>query len=94
MKDVELVTALSKEMDMSPHEVVNVLSTLYVLMGEAVSNGGVVTVNGVGQFEAKKKTERISVNPNGKKYLIPPKLTPVFKPASSWKAFLKQLDER
>ncbi|MDR0575163.1 MAG: HU family DNA-binding protein [Tannerella sp.] len=94
MKDVELVTALSKQLDMSPHEVLNTLSTLYLLIGDVVSYGGSVSISGVGQFEAKKKGERISVNPtNGKRYLIPPKLTPVYKPAPLWKAYLKKLDE-
>ncbi|MDR0394769.1 MAG: HU family DNA-binding protein [Tannerella sp.] len=94
MKDIELVTALSKEMDMSPQEVVDTLSSLFVLIGDTLSNGGIVNISGLGQFEAKKKAERISVNPtNGKRYLIPPKLTPVYKPALLWKTYLKKLDE-
>ncbi|MDR1723671.1 MAG: HU family DNA-binding protein [Tannerella sp.] len=94
MKDVELVTALSRKMEMPPHEVLDILSTLYSLMGDAVSNGVTVSINGIGQFEAKKKGERILANPvNGKRYLIPPKLTPVFKPSATWKNYLKKLDE-
>jgi DNA-binding protein HU-beta len=94
MKDVELVTALSKEMDMSPKEVVDTLSTLFLLIGDTLSNGGSVNISGLGQFEAKKKAERISVNPtNGKRYLIPPKITPIYKPATFWKSYLKKLDE-
>ena len=94
MKDVELVTALSKQLDMSPHDVLDVLSAFYLLIGDTISNGGSVNISGIGQFEPKKKAERISVNPaNGKRYLIPPKLTPVFKPASLWKNYLKKLDE-
>ena len=94
MKDVELVTALSNQVDLSPQEILDVLSTLYALIGDTVSGGGSVNISGIGQFEAKKKAERISVNPtNGKRYLIPPKLTPVFKPANYWKAYLKKLDE-
>ena len=78
---------------MSPQEVINTLSTLFLLIGDTVSNGGSVNITGVGQFESKKKAERISVNPtNGKRYLIPPKLTPVYKPASLWKSYLKKLD--
>jgi DNA-binding protein HU-beta len=93
MKDVELVTALSKQINRSPREIIDILSTFYKLMGDIVANGGSVNINGLGQFEAKKKGERISVNPaNGKKYLTPPKLTPVFKPASRWKSYLKKLD--
>jgi DNA-binding protein HU-beta len=94
MKDVELVTALSNKMDMSPQEVVDTMSTLFLLMGDTLSSGGSVYISGLGQFEAKKKAERISVNPtNGKRYLIPPKLTPVYKPAALWKTYLKKLDE-
>ncbi|MDR1381949.1 MAG: HU family DNA-binding protein [Tannerella sp.] len=94
MKDIELVTALSNEMDMSPKEIVDNLSALFLLIGDTLSNGGCVNISGLGQFEAKKKAERISVNPvNGKKYLIPPKITPIYKPAPLMKAYLKKLDE-
>jgi DNA-binding protein HU-beta len=93
MKDVELVTALSRKTDMSPREIIDILSAFYKLIGDTLAEGGSVNINGLGQFEAKKKGERISVNPtNGKQYLIPPKLTPVFKPASRWKLYLKKLD--
>jgi DNA-binding protein HU-beta len=93
MKDVELVTALSKQIDLSPREIIDVLSTFYKLIEDTITNGGSININGLGQFEAKKKGERVSVNPaNGKRYLIPPKLTPVFKPASRWKSYLKKLD--
>ena len=94
MKDVELVTALTRQLDMSPQEILDTLSFFCLLVGETISNGGNVTLSGIGQFEAKKKAERISVNPaNGKRYLIPPKLTPVYKPSANLKAFLKKLDE-
>ena len=79
---------------MSPQEILEVLSSFYILLGDVVTNGGSANLNGIGLFEAKKKAERISVNPtNGKRYLIPPKLTPVFKPAPYWRAYLKKLDE-
>ena len=94
MKDVELVTALSGQLDMSPQEILDTLSTLYMFIGDTISNGGTVNLTGIGQFEAKKKAERISVNPtNNKRYLIPPKLTPIYKPAQYWKSYLKKLDE-
>jgi len=94
MKEVELVTALSRQLDMTPHDVLDTLSTFYSLIGQTISEGGSVNISGVGQFEIKKKRERLSVNPvNKKKYLIPPKITPVFKPAPSWRNYLKKLDE-
>ncbi|MDR3267178.1 MAG: HU family DNA-binding protein [Tannerella sp.] len=93
MKDVELVTALSKQIDLSPREIIDVISTFCKLIENTIIGGGSVSISGLGQFEAKKKGERVSVNPaNGKRYLVPPKLTPVFKPASRWKSYLKKLD--
>ena len=94
MKDVELVTALSGQLDMSPQEILDTLSFFCLLVGETISNGGSVNLTGIGQFEAKKKAERISVNPtNNKRYLIPPKLTPVYKPSTHLRAYLKKLDD-
>ena len=94
MKNVELVTALSNQMDMMPIDVLNTLEAFYALVGSAISNEGSISISGIGQFEIKKKKERISVNPvNGKRYLIPPKLSPVYKPAPLWKTYLKKLDE-
>ena len=94
MKDVELVTALSEQLDMSPKEILDTLSALYLLIGDTISNGGSVNITDIGLFEAKKKAERISANPtNGKRYLIPPKLTPVYKPTPYWRSYLKKLDE-
>jgi DNA-binding protein HU-beta len=41
----------------------------------------------------KKKNERISVNPsNGKRYLVPPKLVPIFRPGTTIKNRLKGLE--
>jgi nucleoid DNA-binding protein len=94
MKDVELVTVLSKKMDMSPQKALNTLSTLYMLMANTMSDGGSIYISGLGAFEAKKRIERISVNPtNGERYRIPSKLTPVYKPSSQWKTYLKKLDD-
>lgn len=93
MKDVELVTVLSDQMDMAPQKVLNTLSTLFMLMGETLSDGGSINIPKLGNFEAKKRIERISVNPtNGVRYEIPSKLTPVYKPSSQWKTYLKKLD--
>ena len=53
-----------------------------------------IYLQGFGQFEVKKKAERISVNPaNGKRYLVPPKLVPVFKPGTTVKNRLKELGD-
>ncbi len=45
-----------------------------------------VAVSGLGSFEIKKKGERIMANPStGKKMLLPPKLSLIFKMSPTYK---------
>ena len=54
-----------------------------------------VTIQGLGTFEARKKMERISVNPTtGQRMLIPPKIVMVFKPNTYIKNSLKGREKR
>mgnify|MGYP002964598416 CR=1 FL=1 len=70
------------------------MSSLLSDMTQELQEGNVVTIQGFGTFEVKKKAERISVNPaNGKRYLVPPKLVPVFKPGTTVKNRLKELGD-
>ena len=90
MKNKELVTELAARMGWTAQEVAETLS---VLSSRLVDND-TIYLQGFGQFEVKKKAERISVNPsNGKRYLVPPKLVPVFKPGTTVKNKLKELGD-
>lgn len=52
----------------------------------------IVSIQGFGAFEPRKKRERISVSPStGKRMLIPPKMTVIFKPSVTIKNRLKDL---
>mgnify|MGYP002524456666 FL=1 len=49
-----------------------------------------IAVPGFGTFEAKKKNERVVVNPSsGKRMLVPPKITLGFKVSNVLKSKLK-----
>ena len=86
MKNKELVTELAARMGWTAQEVAETLSVLV--------DNDTIYLQGFGQFEVKKKAERISVNPsNGKRYLVPPKLVPVFKPGTTVKNKLKELGD-
>lgn len=68
------------------------LSALSSVIGAKLVDNDTVCLQGFGQFEQKKKMERISVNPvNKKRYLVPPKLVPVFKPGTTVKNRLKEM---
>jgi DNA-binding protein HU-beta len=92
MKNKELIQELSIRLNWAQKEVSEVLEGFGAAIGSRLADGDTIYLEGLGEFEAQKKEERISVNPaNGKRYLIPPKLVPVFKPDVAVKAKLKEL---
>ncbi len=92
MKHKEVTTELSNRLGWSSQEVTDMLSALSSIIGAKLVDNDTVYLQGFGQFESKKKLERISVNPvNKKRYLVPPKLVPVFKPGTTVKNKLKEL---
>lgn len=92
MKNKELITELSERLGWTQQEVTDTLSVFGSVLGSRLVDNDSVYLQGFGQFDIKKKTERISVNPaNGKRYLVPPKLVPVFKPGATLKLKLKEL---
>lgn len=94
MKNKELITELAARMEWTSQEVSEMLAALGSVVSTKLVDNDTVYLQGFGQFEVKKKGERISVNPaNGKRYLVPPKLVPVFKPGMTVKNRLKELGD-
>ena len=94
MKNKELVTELAARMGWTAQEVAETLSVLSSVVSSRLVDNDTIYLQGFGQFEVKKKAERISVNPsNGKRHLVPPKLVPVFKPGTTVKNKLKELGD-
>jgi DNA-binding protein HU-beta len=92
MKNKELVKELAGRLKWAPGDVADMLSGLSSIIGAHLVDSDTIHLEEFGQFEARKKGERISVNPtNGKRYLVPPKLVPVFKPDAAVKAKLKEI---
>jgi DNA-binding protein HU-beta len=93
MKNKDLLKELSIRLNWTTSEVSSAISELGNAISAKLSEGDTIHIDGLGQFETRKKGERISVNPaNGKKYLVPPKLTAVFKAGNTLKAKLKGID--
>ena len=93
MKNKELIAELSDKLGDSPDNVSSMLADFAEVLGSCLLDGDVVNIQDFGQFEQRKRGERISVNPtNGKRYLVPPKIIVAFKPAVSLKEKLKNND--
>ena len=94
MKSKEVIAELAGRMGWTSKEVTEMLSALGSAIRTKLMEGDSVNLSAFGQFDVQKKMERISVNPtNGKRYLVPPKLVPVFKPSSAMKGRLKELED-
>jgi len=62
------------------------------LLSTLLSEGELISIQGFGTFEVKKRKERLTVNPaTGKKWLIPPKLVLIFKPGPTLKERIRHL---
>lgn len=93
MNEVELITELSVRLDRKKQDVETMLVALGDIIGNKLANNDMISLHGLGQFEARKKAERLLANPsNSKRYLIPPKQVAVFRPVSTLRNYLKTLD--
>lgn len=91
MNNKELITTLSKTTGKKTAETAEWIDRLSIIIGNTLAEGNTISIQGFGTFEVKKKEERISVNPVTKKrFLIPPKLVPVFKPSATLKNQIKE----
>lgn len=91
MTHKELIGTLTAHTGFAENEVAALLESAVSLIGDALSQGKAITLQGIGIFEAHRKEERIAVNPRTKKrLLIPPKQVVVFKPTQNLKDQVKK----
>lgn len=81
---------MARRMGTSLKETSQLMSGLIAVMSEQLQEGNVISLQGFGVFEVKKKGERVTVNPATKlRMLIPPKLVLTYRPGSSLKEKFK-----
>ncbi len=67
------------------------MSSFCNILADSCIAGDVVVAPGFGQFEAKKKQERLATHPStGKRLLIPPKLVVNFKASAILKSRIQE----
>ena len=92
MTNKELIAELAKRLELTQVQTATFLEDAVSIVSENLAENNTINIQGFGLFETKKKQERISVNPVTKqRFLVPPKLTPVFKPGPVVKEKLKKL---
>jgi len=82
-----LFNILAERTGRNTEDVALLVKSLGTILADAVKQGDSVAVPGFGSFESKMRMERVTNHPSsGRKILVPPKLSMVFKPS----AILKQ----
>ena len=90
MNNKEFINELSKQTNQSVGVTTQLITDTIQLLEEHFEQDDAIIVTGFGNFEVKKKMERISVNPvTHQRMLIPPKLVLSYKPSVTLKEKFK-----
>ena len=86
MNNKEFTSELSRRLGYTLKDTSELVASLLADMTRQVGGleeGNIISIQGFGTFEVKKKAERISVNPTTKqRMLVPPKLVLTYKPST------------
>ena len=90
MNNKDFTSELSRRLGYTIKDTSELMSSLLSDMTLELQEGNVVTIQGFGTFEVKKKAERITVNPTTKqRMLVPPKLVLAYRPSGQLKEKFK-----
>lgn len=90
MNNKDYIGRLSAKTGMDAKETQHLVSLFVNALADKLDEGGVLSVQGFGNFEVKKKMERVVVNPTTKqRMLVPPKLALAFRPSPVLKEKMK-----
>lgn len=90
MNNKDFTSELSRRLGYTIKDASELMSSLLSDMTQELQEGNVVTIQGFGTFEVKKKAERITVNPTTKqRMLVPPKLVLAYRPSGQLKEKFK-----
>ncbi len=90
MNNKEFINELSGRTGYTASSTQKMVNTIIDALGDAFQEGKPVSIENFGNFEVRKKMERIMVNPTTQqRMLVPPKLVLSFKPDEEWKSKIK-----
>ena len=90
MNNKDFTSELSRRLGYTIKDTSELMSSFLSDTTQELQEGNVVTIQGFGTFEVKKKAERITVNPTTKqRMLVPPKLVLAYRPSGQLKEKFK-----
>lgn len=91
MNNKEFITALSQKEGLTAPDTQMLVNHLIAELSSQFENGSQLSIQNFGQFEVKKKLERVVVNPStGQRMLVPPKLVLNFKASPNLKGRMQK----
>ena len=91
MNNKDFLNQLAGKASISVSEAKQLSETFTNMFADYADDGTVFSIQGFGNFEVKKKMERVVVNPSTKqRMIVPPKLVLTFKPSTSVKDKFKK----
>jgi DNA-binding protein HU-beta len=92
MNNKELINAISAKADLTRQEVEHLLDVAVKVCSDELIDSKTIAFQGFGNFEVRKREERLSVHPATQiRTLIPPKLVVNFKQSNILKDKLKEI---
>lgn len=83
MTNKELVAELSERLGWTQIKVSELLAETVEQINTKLAENATITIPNFGVFQTRKKSERISVNPQTQqRFLVPPKISVNFKPST------------
>lgn len=90
MDQKSLIDKICASADISRENAVKLFDAFIDEIGSSCGNLDSIAIPGFGQFEGKKRDERIAVHPaSGRRMLVPPRITVGFKPSALLKQKIK-----
>lgn len=89
MDSKTFISNLADATSLKVEDVQKLISSLSKVLAERCVDSDVVIIPGFGQFEARKRKERLTIHPStGQRLMVPPKLVMNFKPSAVLKSKL------
>lgn len=84
MDNRNFLNKVSKSAEIDHESCLRMHEALMEIMEEALSEGETISIPSFGNFEPRKRNERIMTHPSdkGKRLLVPPKIVVSFKPST------------
>jgi len=91
MNNKDFLNQLAGKTNMSIAETKEMTNAFINIFADHAEDGTTYSIQGFGNFEVKKKLERIVVNPSSRqRMMVPPKLVLTFKPSMTVKDKFKK----